>query len=99
MTLADGLSAGTLRRISRGIGFGGRDDGMDLEVDEVPPRAHPRVQQGPIVACHDLIAVLQIGRHPTVHIGETFRRQAPTLAESLIDGSGVAVAEVFNHHV
>src|SRR5262252_10806270 len=72
---------------------------MDLEIDEVRPGGEPLVEQAPVVAFHDLVAVREIVRDPTVDVVQSFGRQAPFGAKTSVDRLRVAVAEVFDDHV
>ena len=63
-----------------------------------PPSADETAVRA-VVGLHQLIAPLERHVDPTVDVGEPFGRQPSALAESAIHGSGVAVLEVFDHHV
>jgi len=70
----------------------------DLETNKIRPLRHPPVEQRPVGTFHDLVALRQIGSDPAGHIVEPLGREAPPVAEALVDGTRVAVFEVLDDH-
>src|SRR5207253_987634 len=58
-------------------GLGRRDDRNHVELDDVAPCRQPLIEQGAIVALHDLVAVLVIRGHPTRDVDQALGRETP----------------------
>lgn len=69
---------------------------MDFEIDEIRPGRDPVIEQTTVLALHDLVAAGQIGGHPTVDVAKPVRCQSALLAEAIIDGTRIAVAEILD---
>ena len=72
---------------------------MDLEVHEIGPGGDPLIEQLTIVALHDLIAVREVGRHPTVDVSQPFGRESAFRPEPDVDGLRVPVLVMLDDHV
>src|SRR5882672_4631714 len=77
----------------------GCHDGMNVEIHEVLPVAHPFIEERTIRRFHDLIARRQFIVHPTRNVIETLGRHASTLPKPPINRGCVAVSEVLDNHV
>src|SRR5690349_17846154 len=69
------------------------DDRVTLEVHQIRPRGHPRVEQRTIVALHDLIAAREIVGHPARDVRQAVGRETSLHSKTLVDGSS-ACSEV-----
>src|SRR5438445_9926472 len=72
---------------------------MDLEIDEIAPVLHPRVEERAVIGFHHLIATLERLVDPARNVDQTVRRHPAPLAEPAIHGRGVLVLEVLDHQV
>ena len=75
------------------------DDLMDFELDEIAPLVHPLSQESGIVRLHDLVTASELGIDPACYVREAIWSKPATLAKSLVDRLGIAVAKALNHHV
>ena len=72
---------------------------MHLEIDEVAPVCHPRVEQQRVVCFHQLIATLKLVINPARDIDQALRRHPALVAKAPIDGHSIPLLKMLYHHV
>src|SRR5436309_1302773 len=86
------------QRRQRGARVLARDDGHDLEADQIGPLRDPALQQRDIVALHQLKAAPHVGLHPAADEGEPVRHLPAFGAEPTVHGLAVLVLERLDDH-
>src|SRR5208282_82362 len=95
-----GLGLGRFEiRLDHGPRLPARGHGDDLERYAcAAPLENPGLNELEIVATHQLEAAGKVGLDPAVEILEPLRQQPAPLAQALVDGDHVVVAETLDHH-
>src|SRR6516165_3444108 len=73
-------------------------DRNDFELNQVRPFCCPALQQGDVVALHDLKAAAQVRRDPTINEGNPVRHQPAFFAKATVDRLGILIPKAFDNH-
>ena len=87
------FTKGGVCRLSR------RNDGIEFERNEITPVVCPGLQQVRVLALDHLKTPIEGRLDSTINVNQSLRHQATLVAEALVNGLGIAVPKMLDHHI